>query len=532
MNPRIVVASVLALVALALPSSASAIAYVVTDNAEPRLLSFDLATPDHVLAAPKLSGLEAGEVVQGVDLRPATGALYALTTTALGAARIRALDAGTGALSTPLALAADPADLTSPYAGLTASGGVGVDFNPVPDRLRVVTAADEDLRVNPATGLVITDLALNPGTPEVVGAAYTNSYAGATTTTLYDIDLASDSLVIQNPPNNGTLATVGSLGITPDSAQDLGLDISPAGNAAYLVARVAGVTKLYTVNLATGQATAVGNVGDGATPIRGFAIANNVVRPSADVVVHEGAGTATVTIERLSPHLGARVDYATANGSAAAGSEYDARSGTLVFAAGETTKTIAIPLRDDTALEAAKTLTVTLSNLTADSGTTATLPGPATATVSITDDDGTPDRDADGVPDAADTCPNVADSTQADADHDGIGTACDLSEPDTSKPVLLATAAEIKRSVLRKSGLRVRFSCSKACTVAARLLAGKKVAATRTARLTKVGAGTLRLKPSKKGTAAIGRRKRLKVALTARDATGKATTYSFTVRVV
>jgi Domain of unknown function (DUF4394) len=111
MNPRIVVASVLALVALALPSSASAIAYVVTDNAEPRLLSFDPATPDHITAAPKLSGLEAGEVVHGLDLRPATGALYTLTTTALGAARIRALDAGTGALSAPIALSADP---TSP----------------------------------------------------------------------------------------------------------------------------------------------------------------------------------------------------------------------------------------------------------------------------------------------------------------------------------------------------------------------------------------------------------------------------------
>jgi Domain of unknown function (DUF4394) len=233
-------------------------------------------------------------VVQGVDLRPATGALYALTTTALDAARIRVLDAGTGALSSPLALAADPVDVTSPYTGLTASGGVGVDFNPLSDRLRVVTAADEDLRVNPTTGLVITDLALNPGTPEVVGAAYTNSCGGATTTTLYDIDLASNSLVFQNPPNNGTLTPVGAtLGIAPDSAQDLGLDISPAGNAAYLVARVAGVTKLYTVNLATGQATAVGNVGDGATPIRGFAVANNVVRPSADVVVREDAGTAT-----------------------------------------------------------------------------------------------------------------------------------------------------------------------------------------------------------------------------------------------
>jgi Domain of unknown function (DUF4394)/Calx-beta domain len=531
MPSRIVVALVLAVLALAVPASASAIVYAVTDASEPRLLSFDPATPGSILAAPKLSGLDAGEVVRGMDLRPATGGLYVLTTTGGGAARIRALDAGTGALSGPLPLAADPSDLTSPYASLTVSGGVGVDFNPVPDRLRVVTAAGEDDRVNPATGLVITDAALNPGTPQGIGAAYTNSYAGAVTTTLYDIDGATNSLAIQNPPNNGTLTPVGALGITPDNDQDLGFDITPAGNAAYLIAGVAGVNRLYAVNLTTGLATPVGAVGNGATPIRGFAIANNVVRPGADVVVHEGAGTATVTVERLSPHLGARVDYATANGTAVAGTDYDARSGTLVFAAGETTKTITIPLRDDTATEASKSFTVVLSNLAADSGTTATLPGPATATVSITDDDA-PDRDGDGVPDATDTCPNVADPSQADADHDGIGSACDLTEPDNKKPVLLAAASEIKRAQLRKSGLRVRFSCSEACTVMSRLLAGRKVVAKGTGRLTGVGASTLRLKPSKKGIAAIGRRKKLKVALTARDATGNVASYTFAVRVV
>jgi hypothetical protein len=67
---------------------------------------------------------------------------------------------------------------------------------------------------------------------------------------------------------------------------------------------------------------------------------------------------------------------------------------------------------------------------------------------------------------------------------------------------------------------------------AARLLAGKKVAATRNARLANAGAGAPSLKPSKKGVAAIGKRKRLRIALTARDATGQATSYTFTVRVV
>jgi hypothetical protein len=47
-----------------------------------------------------------------------------------------------------------------------------------------------------------------------------------------------------------------------------------------------------------------------------------------------------------------------------------------------------------------------------------------------------------------------------------------------------------------------------------------------------VGASTLRLKPAKKGIAAIGGRKRLKIALTARDATGNVASYTFTVRLV
>jgi Domain of unknown function (DUF4394) len=63
---------------------------------------------------------------------------------------------------------------------------------------------------------VTTDALIDPGTPPVVGSAYTNSYGGATTT-LYDIDVASNSLAIQSPPNNGTVITGGARH-TADSA--------------------------------------------------------------------------------------------------------------------------------------------------------------------------------------------------------------------------------------------------------------------------------------------------------------------------
>src|SRR5581483_1695827 len=127
-----------------------------------------------------------------------------------GVGRLYTIDTATAAATLVATLAADPADLTNPYTTLSGAS-FGVDFNPVADRLRLVSDAGQNLRVNPANGLVTTDADLNPGMPHVVGVAYTNSFAGASATTLYDIDSASDTLLIQNPPNNGTLTAVGPL---------------------------------------------------------------------------------------------------------------------------------------------------------------------------------------------------------------------------------------------------------------------------------------------------------------------------------
>ena len=48
----------------------------------------------------------------------------------------------------------------------------------------------QNLRVDVDAGTVITDANLNPGTPQVVGTAFSNSYAGATGTTQYELDVA------------------------------------------------------------------------------------------------------------------------------------------------------------------------------------------------------------------------------------------------------------------------------------------------------------------------------------------------------
>ncbi len=78
------------------------------------------------------------------------------------------------------------------------------------------------------------------------------------------------------------------------------------------------------------------------------------------------------------------VNYATANGTATAGSDYVATAGTLTFAPGETSKTISIPVLDDSFVESNETFNVTLSNPTAG----AVLASPSTNVVTIVDNDG------------------------------------------------------------------------------------------------------------------------------------------------
>ncbi len=81
------------------------------------------------------------------------------------------------------------------------------------------------------------------------------------------------------------------------------------------------------------------------------------------------------------------IDYATSNGTATAGSDYTATSGTLTFAPGELTKFITIPIVDDNLFEnASETFNLTLSNPT----NSAVLLTPATTTVSIFDNDNRP----------------------------------------------------------------------------------------------------------------------------------------------
>ncbi len=108
-----------------------------------------------------------------------------------------------------------------------------------------------------------------------------------------------------------------------------------------------------------------------------------------DVSITEGdAGTSvlTFTVTRSDASGAFSVDYATANGTATAGSDFTATSGTLSFTAGGAlTQTISVTITGDTVTEGNESFTVSLSNLVNSSGTAAI--SDASGTGTITNDD-------------------------------------------------------------------------------------------------------------------------------------------------
>ena len=100
--------------------------------------------------------------------------------------------------------------------------------------------------------------------------------------------------------------------------------------------------------------------------------------------VDENAGSITVTVTRTEGSAGdVSIDYATADGIATAGMDYESASGTLSFIDGETSQMFTVTILDDALVEGDESFTVTLSNPTGGAG----LGSPATASVTILEDD-------------------------------------------------------------------------------------------------------------------------------------------------
>ncbi len=250
------------------PPPAATVGDVVALIASNRLVSFDRATPGTIRSNVLVTGLQSGENLVGIDVRPADGMLYGVGSTG----RLYTLDAATGAATNKSRLAADAADTTEPFTSL-AGASFGVDFNPMADRLRIVSNTGQSLRINVDTGATTTDGSINGGAANtaISASAYTNSFAGTGSTTLYGIDSANSTLYTQSPPNDGTLAKPVPLGVTIGAAN--GFDIDARTNMGYMVATVGGARNLYGVNLAATSAPTnlIGAIGV-TEDIRGIAL--------------------------------------------------------------------------------------------------------------------------------------------------------------------------------------------------------------------------------------------------------------------
>jgi Domain of unknown function (DUF4394) len=195
--------------------------------------------------------LDGGASLIGFDVRPSDGKLYGVTPDGI----VVTIDAKTGKWEKKSQLTeALPKDAT-----------FSVDFNPVADRLRILSSTGMSLRVNVEDGKAAVDGSLkyaeadaNKGKqPKVIAGAYSNSVAGTKETALYDIDAAAGAFVRQAPPNDGILNTIGKLGtmINGNVAFDIWSD-GKGGNTGWLLA---GDT-LYMVDIATGATTSTGKV--------------------------------------------------------------------------------------------------------------------------------------------------------------------------------------------------------------------------------------------------------------------------------
>jgi Calx-beta domain-containing protein/IPT/TIG domain-containing protein len=103
--------------------------------------------------------------------------------------------------------------------------------------------------------------------------------------------------------------------------------------------------------------------------------------------ISEASSSLAVVVNRTNGTGGAvSVNYATANGTATAGNDYTAASGTLSFADGESSKSFFVPITNDLIYEGNETFTVTLSGATNG----ASIGNPSTQTITIVDNEPPP----------------------------------------------------------------------------------------------------------------------------------------------
>ncbi|WP_413167044.1 DUF4347 domain-containing protein [Capilliphycus salinus ALCB114379] len=227
---------------------------------------------------------------------------------------------------------------------------------------------------------IIENLAQNEGDDGIIGYTYTVS-----------LSKPSTQNIVVNYSTNDDTATVAD-GDYIDNDATLTFEANPFVETPprqRITVEVNGdITfegdEVFNVSL---DSASYGNI---VTPSVTGTITNDDAPPSisvSDITVNEGDGVATftVTASKISG-FASSFDYATVNGTAAAGLDYTQTTGTLTIPVGETTVSFDVPLLDDGLEEPDKSFSINLTNLAGIDGENSVL----TATANILDDDVSP----------------------------------------------------------------------------------------------------------------------------------------------
>ena len=310
--------------------------------------------------------------------------------------------------------AAAGSDYTDTHGTLTFRGNVsngGAGMGETSKTIQVPITQDPDPE-DPETLTVTLSNAL-PGASSVLGAPAIGTVTisdddppGAIDfkSLRYDVDESAGTATVTVRRLGGVGGAVSVDYHTSDGSATAGSDYASTSGTLHWAAGD-GADKTFTIPVTwDGRAEAAESISLGLTSPGGGAD----LGPNADAIVRiaddgasgplalsasayrvgEAGGTVKLTVKRAGGSLGGPVSvrYATGNGTATAGSDYVATSGTLALGPGEAVKSFTVPVTGDSVDEADETFSVTLSS----AGGGASIGSPVAATVTIADDDAPP----------------------------------------------------------------------------------------------------------------------------------------------
>jgi hypothetical protein len=269
-------------------------------------------------------------------------------------------------------------------AGLTLAAGTytlrldiasGTEFNinyidviPVDDVIALKDNAT--ILVNEATGLATVTVVRTGSTQERVTLEYTTNELGE--------DGSAQAGADYTPPTFAGRANTGQVVFEIGEAEKsftipITNDLASEGNETFAV----GIQNPSAGTLGAPRTVLITILDDDTS--------STLALSEATLTVSEDATTVNLTVQRSGNTSGAAsVAYATSNGTAIAGSDYTATAGTVTFAPGQITQTLAIPILNDPTVESNETFSVTLSNPT---GAVLGSPETSTSTITILDND-------------------------------------------------------------------------------------------------------------------------------------------------